>query len=78
MQGLVAAAIHEARWQGLFEECELLFFNGGRSVSQRVPLFLFREVEHFPSRAGRQLQLKSIASRPRGRPRPLANAQVFA
>lgn len=48
----VAVAIHEACWQGLFEECELLFFHAGRSVSQRVPLFLFREVEHFPSRLG--------------------------
>lgn len=80
MVSSVAMAIHEACWQGVFEECELFFFHAGRSASQCVPLFLFRDLEHFLLAhvlAAARL-LKSLASCPRGRPRPLADAQVFA
>lgn len=64
MLSSVTMAIHEACWQGLFEECELFYVHSGRSANQSVPpLFLLREAEHFPSHMYWQLHEPGAASK---------------
>lgn len=82
MLSSVAMAIHKACWQQLFEGCELVFFMpGGQPVNVSPSSFSGRlNISHHAciGSCTSAEQLRSTASCPRGRPRPLASAQGFA